>query len=87
MRSVSEHEDHFRRRMRAARTHIGMTQANVADVAGLDRQVVARIETDPTRRIRLGEAIAIVAALRGDLGNFLSDDPIRLVTEVPLNRS
>jgi DNA-binding XRE family transcriptional regulator len=86
MKSIRDSEAHFRRRLRAAREHMHLTQAQVADTAGIERQAYARIENDPDRRIRLGEAVAIVAALRGDLANFLSDEPIRLVTEIRVIR-
>ena len=62
--------------MRTARLYRGWSQAELATAAGLTRDAVTAVESNPTRRVRLNEAAAIAAALNTTVEVLMTDGPI-----------
>lgn len=58
-----------------------MTQQQLAESIGIHQAALSAIESGK-RYLRLGEAIALCAALDVSLGDVVSDDPLTLRTEV-----
>lgn len=61
-----------------------MTQEQLATACGLNRFVVAAIETG-ARGIRLGEALDLCAALGVDLAAMVNEAPMALHFETPID--
>jgi y4mF family transcriptional regulator len=61
-------------RLRQRREHLGMTQAHVADLAGISRQLLVRIESGHPRA-ELGKVMAVVRALGAEV--VLAEAPKR----------
>ncbi len=58
-----------------------MTQQQLAEAVGIRRTGITEIESG-RRYLRLGEAIAICAALGVDLGDVVADEPMALRVDV-----
>lgn len=63
--------------MIALRNHRGISQENLGAAVNLRRYSIMAIEGD-RRRVSLGEALAIAAALNIDLAAMYGEDPITL---------
>lgn len=79
MVDVDAHSSRAALRILQLRQHRKMTQQQLADATGMNRSAVWAVETG-RRYIRLGEAVAICAALSVDLGALVAEEPLVLVT-------
>jgi transcriptional regulator with XRE-family HTH domain len=61
-------------KLKARREHLGLTQQQVADAAGMPQPGYARIESGRRNDPRLSTAQAIAKALRVPLAKLLADE-------------
>ncbi len=59
-----------------------MSQAALGERAGIDRSVIANIETGRRQDVRLKEALDLAEALDLSLYDLLSEEPLRVAREV-----
>ncbi len=59
-----------------------MSQRALGERAGIDRSVIASIETGRRQDIRLKEALALAEALDLSLYDLLGEEPLRVAREV-----
>ncbi len=70
------------RRVVAARRLRRMSQAALGEHAGIDRSVIANIETGRRQDVRLKEALDLAEALDLSLYDLLSEEPLKVAREV-----
>ncbi len=72
----------FVRRMAAVRRWRGMSQAALGERAGIDRSVIANIETGRRQDVRLKEALDLAEALDLSLYDLLSEESLKVAREI-----
>lgn len=84
MSNASDQVHLFVSRIPRVRNARGMSQQELADAAGLVRQVISKIETG-RQGVGLDDAVAICAALGISLEAMLSAEPMKLTVNVPID--
>lgn len=84
MSNVSEQVAAFVDRIPKVRRARDMSQQDLAQAAGLARQVISKIETG-RQGVGLDDALAICAALDVALDDMLADAPMTLTIKVPID--
>lgn len=81
---LSQHDTRFGTRTGKLRKHRGISQTDLATQTGLGRCSIVEIENG-RRRVSVGEAVAICAALDVSLVDMLSEQGLVLTTEVRID--
>jgi transcriptional regulator with XRE-family HTH domain len=79
---IAEYDERFARRLKDVRTRRGLTAQQLADMTGIPRVAISKIENGD-RGVQVGEAVAIVDAL--DIHNvdrLCKAAPVRLQFEM-----
>lgn len=83
MDSIDELERRAVARIASVRRFRQMTQQQLSDATGMRRIAITEVESH-RRHLRLGEAIALCAALGVPLADVVSDGPLTLQTDVTI---
>lgn len=82
---IAEYEIRFARRIKEVRGKRGLSAQKLADISGLDRRVISKIENGD-RGCSVGEAIALADALDlRDVAVLCKAAPLRLHFEVSVD--
>lgn len=82
---MTEQERRFVVRMRNVRKSRGLTQDDVARAAGIPRTVIVKIENEKRDGLRVAEVFAISKALGVTAEEMLSEAPMTLRVEIPVD--
>lgn len=80
MSTVNEHERRAVARIASLRRYCDLTQQQLADAIGMTRVALQAVEGG-NRHLRIGEAVALCAALGVDLSVVVSEQPLMLRQE------
>ncbi len=83
MESIKDLEHRAVARIASVRRYRQMSQQQLSEATGMPRFAIAEVEGH-RRHLRLGEAIALCAALGVALGDVVSDGPLTLQADVTI---
>jgi DNA-binding XRE family transcriptional regulator len=84
MSAVNAHDRRFAARLAHIRKMRGHKQEDLAALIGVSRFVITGIETGG-RGVKLGEALELCRVLNVDLHDMVSDEPMKLRIEMPVD--
>lgn len=84
MRGQSEQDRLFAERLRKIRDYRGLSCQRLADLVGLDRRVLSKIENND-RSVTVGEAIVIANGLGVDLLAMCSPEPMTMRVDTTID--